>query len=497
VVLVAWAIRLPPALETTLHPDEALYAFWGRLVASGRDPLLTGVPVYKPPLLPYVAAGAQLAFGDPDTTLRFPGLAAGLLAIVLTAALARSLFGDKWLAGPSALVVALSPFAALFSATLFPDPLMTALGVGACAAAARRRPLSAGLLAALAFAAKQTGLVWAPLVLGLLLVRGRGQLRPLLRFCAGFIALLGLVFAWDLVRSLEGAQSFWDVGVSGYGGLRIIWPHELVPRLSDWARLAGYLSASRPLNALLVLGIPLLVWSALGRGRLTTAGISDILLAGFVVAALLVHWLLAFPVWDRYLLPLVPVLALLAARIAREVCRATWELAERWRAREEKGREIRCHPRRGAIQQAVAQVVLVAMLAGPAANALAGNLPVGGDHGASQGINQVAGYLADLPAGSVVYHHWQGWHLRYYLFDAPVFLAYWPDPAWLVQDVRTFGSGGMRLVTFPAQESADRVSRDLRAVGYGLEPVLTTRSSDGRITFSLYRIVLLGEAAES
>ena len=136
---MAWALRLPPALQNRLHPDEALYGYWGLLVGQGQDSWLAQVPVYKPPLLPYLTAGVQLLFGDSEFTLRLPGLAAGLLTVALTAALARLLYRQRWLATPAAIVVALSPFAILFSVTVFPDPLMVVLGLGACVAAVRGR----------------------------------------------------------------------------------------------------------------------------------------------------------------------------------------------------------------------------------------------------------------------------------------------------------------------------------------------------------------------
>jgi hypothetical protein len=119
--------------------------------------------------------------------------------------------------------------------------------------------------------------------------------------------------------------------------------------------------------------------------------------------------------------------------------------------------------------------------------------PVGGDLGASTGIDVVAGYMADRPDGTVLYHHWQGWHLRYYLFDELVYLAFWPDPAWLERDVAAFALRGPRYIAFPAGESRSRVDHALENGGFRLSRELTTRSADGMPTFSLYRIVPLGQ----
>jgi len=481
VLLVAWGVRLAPALGSSLHPDEALYAYWGRLVGSGQDPWLVRVPVYKPPLFPYLVAGTQLAFGPLDVGLHVPGLAAGLLTVVLSAALARALYQDRWLAGPAAVVAALSPFATQFSATLFPDPLMAVLGLGACVAAARRRAMLAGLLAGLSLAAKQTGLAWVPLVYVLVLIRERDRLQSTVRLLAGFAAPLGLVYAWDVVRSMQGAPSFWDVGISGYGGLRLAWPHELATRLLGWGRLAGYLVVSPALNLLVLGGVPLACWVALRHKPCTPASLTDLTLIGFGVALMLVHWLCAFPIWDRYLLPLVPLVSVLISRVARLV--SQWADGQLGRARARRVTEN--------LSQVIVQAALVMMLVGPTVGGLDAKPSIGGDHGASRGIDEVAEYISGLPEGSVVYHHWQGWHYRYYLFDVPVFLAYWPDPSWLAADVRAFGASEPRYVAFPAAESTTRVEHGLRAIGYGLHEELTTRNVAGTHTFSLYRIVPL------
>ena len=467
-LLLAWALRVPPILDNRFHPDEALYGYWGLLVGRGQDPCLATVPVYKPPLLPYLVAGAQALFGDSEFAVRLPGLAAGMLTVPLVAALAHSLYRERWMAAAAAVGVALSPFAILFSATAFPDPLMVALGLGACMAAARGRPGWAGLLAGLAFAAKQTGLVWLPLALGVSLVQSPKAQIPKLIIC--FSLVVGLVFIWDVVRMAQGAESFWHMGVTGYGGLRLIWPHELWTRLRGWIGLARYLFVSPVVNGTLLMGLPALVWSALTRRHHTCEGFTDLLLVSFSLIYFLLHWLWAFPIWDRYLLPLVPVLAVLLARLL----------------------SLLASYARLAIRHSPLFIVhcsLFIFLAFPAFNAAHSRYPVGGDHGAYDGIDEVAAFLRGLPEGAVVYQHWLGWHYKYYLFDVPVYLAYWPTPAWLAQDVRAFGARNPRYITFPSWESSARVEWALAEVGYGLAPALTTTRRDGTLSFTVYRIL--------
>jgi 4-amino-4-deoxy-L-arabinose transferase-like glycosyltransferase len=471
-LLLALALRLPPIFANRFHPDEALYGYWGLLIALGKDPGLVNVPVYKPPLLPYLIAGTQGLLSKSEFAVRLPGLIAGVLTVPLTAALAHALYRDRWVVMTAAACAALSPFAILFSATAFTDPPMVALGLGACLAAARDRPGWAGLLAGLSFATKQTGLAWLPLAallsISSLQPPASGLLKSLGRLAVAFVAVVGATFIWDAVRVAQGAESFWSLGVTGYGGLRFIWPQELGTRLLGWADLARYLFVSPVVNGVLLIGLPVLVWHALTR-RTRTATM-DLLLISFLLAYLFLHWLWAFPVWDRYLLPLLPILAILLGRVASLI-----------------SSYIRCAA--GHLVSSIVHCALFIALIFPARNAAAHSAyPVGGDHGAYDGIDRVAAFLNDQPEGTVVYQHWLGWEYDYYLFDGPVSLAYWPTPAWLARDVLAFGAKGPRYITFPAWESSARVEQALTEAGYGLCPALVTTRRDGLPTFTVYRI---------
>ncbi|HET90001.1 MAG TPA: DUF2029 domain-containing protein [Chloroflexi bacterium] len=472
--LLAWGLRLPPALVNRFHADEALYGFWGLLIGRGHDPWLLRVPVYKPPLLPYLISGAHVLFGPwegapaSEFVVRLPGLVAGLLMVPLTAALVRSLYRDHRAASLAAIGVTFSPFAILFSATAFTDLPMVTLGLAAVAAVARGRPGWAGVWAGLACAAKQTGLVWLPLVA--LLHWSNAPSRPVRwrawrSLLGGWAAVVALVFAWDGVRGAWGGESFWRLGVTGYGGLRVIWPQELWPRLRGWLDLAQHFFVSPLVGGLLLIGLPGLAVS----GWRHRSG-SDLLFLAFAWVYGALHWLLAFPVWDRYLLPLVPVSALLLGRVLSRLLALA--------------RPVRLH----RLASAACYLLLIAALLGPARDAAASRYPVGSDHGAYDGIETVTAFLRRLPEGGVVYQHWLGWHYAYYLFDAPLCQAYWPNPDWLAQDVRVFGKREPRYITFPSWESSARVEHALAGVGYRLDPVLTTTRRDGSQSFTLYRI---------
>jgi hypothetical protein len=221
--------------------------------------------------------------------------------------------------------------------------------------------------------------------------------------------------------------------------------------------------------------MPALVWRAIRDDRAGGA-LFDLLLVCFSVVYTLVHWLWAFPVWDRYLLPLVPVLAILLGRVLSVVITWAGQTSES------------VNPRIRGWLVVLCPLVLIAFLIKPAISAAGSRYPVGGDHWAYDGIDDVTAYLRALPEGSVVYQHWLGWHYAFYLFRAPVYVAYWSTPAWLAQDVMAFGARESRYITFPSWESPARVAHRLAGVGYGLDPVLATVHRDTTPSFVVYHI---------
>ena len=103
-------------------------------------------------------------------------------------------------------------------------------------------------------------------------------------------------------------------------------------------------------------------------------------MSAFVVLFLLGHWVLSFNVWDRYLLGLVPLLLILLARI---IWLASGALASIPPSLPGRGRG-----RVGSYKLRVFLVVvlLAVTLAGPALAAARSEYPIGGDHGAYDGI---------------------------------------------------------------------------------------------------------------
>jgi hypothetical protein len=208
---------------------------------------------------------------------------------------------------------------------------------------------------------------------------------------------------------------------------------------------------------------------AISRDGFAARDRSAIILAGFVIAFLAIHLVVSFAVWDRYLLSIVPIMALLAGQTLSRLARVVRVHRPAWRALLSTG--------------------MIALLLGPAWRAAQSDYPIGGDHGAYDGIDQVAAFLRRMPWGSVLYDQALNWELGYYLYDGPVYVAWYGSPQHLVSDLDTFGKTGLpRFLIVPAWQSGDADALALRAARYRQDLVLTTFRRDSQVSFSVYRL---------
>jgi hypothetical protein len=537
--VLAWNLGDP------LHHDEALYGYWARLILSGRDPLLLTSWIDKPPLVIYTLAGALALFGISDQALRVPGLLASVALIPCTWGLARTIYGDRtaWLA---ALLVSLSPFAILFAPTAFTDPWLTLWLVVAAWAAIGRRPFWAGLALGLAVASKQQGVLGVPLVAVLLALDqaprtadrrpttddrrpttadGRpptADRRPStfnLQPSTFIPALLGfaLVFApvtyWDSLRWAT-RPSFWDRGVTTYGGLGLVAPGLWPARAAQWATVAGFLFGS-PVASIIIAGLAAYAGLADGRRRqpapvvdanhydiAQTRGISanpvSALLLAYIAGYLALHFFITFQPWDRYLLPILPLICVLAGR-GIERAWAGRNGSEHYRrdaGRAENDRGTLRPPRRcGAVLVRPALALLLAILLGWGVwLGVTARIPIGSDHGAYTGLDRVAAFLRSQPADAVIYDRWLGWHLDFYLFDAPQTRRWWGSGWKLAGDAaRTYQETPARdqWLILPGwhDSAAAEIRLALASRNLSIAEVQRIDRADGSRALTLYHII--------
>jgi len=497
-LLLALALRAAPLTAYRFHQDEALYASWALLTAE--DPALISVPVDKPPLFIYLLAGLFRLLGSSEAVARLPNLFASVVSVALLYTVGRRAY-DRPTALMAAALYAASPFAILFAPTAFTDPLLVLWMLLGLWAALAQRPLLAGLALGLAYATKQQSVLLIPLVVAMEVWEVRKADREWqgagcrsqgdegrsavgnhgVQLLVGFLPVFALVTWWDSLR-WHVQPSFWDRSITTYGGLELLPPAAWGERLADWAQLLGYIFASPLLNATLLIGLPILLWTAMRlhatrntqHATRTTHHASrtthyDLLLTAYVVAYLLLHLTASFQVWDRYLLPLVPLLCLLLARIIRGIANCELRIANLPFSR-------------------LVIIVMACALLPPAYMGVTGRLPVGGDHGAYDGIDRLAAYVrAHLPPDAILYYHWLGWHYDYYLRDASQERVWYPDPQSLVELVMEHGDRAQGIA-FPGWKDDGPVRQALAARGLALVPRFATYRHDGSRSFALYLI---------
>jgi hypothetical protein len=114
--------------------------------------------------------------------------------------------------------------------------------------------------------------------------------------------------------------------------------------------------------------------------------------------------------------------------------------------------------------------------------------PIGGDHGAYDGIDGAAQYLMHLPYGTVLYDHWLSWEWNYYLYDGPVYVSWFPAPEALTIDLKAFGRSSPRYLAVPAWEATGEMRAAAEAAGYDFVPVYTAYRRDGPPTLFVYEL---------
>jgi 4-amino-4-deoxy-L-arabinose transferase-like glycosyltransferase len=482
IVLVAiflLALGLRWSLNGTwrLGPDEALYSTWARHIASGADPWLASTPgVDKPPLLMYAIALSMNVYGYFEFASRFPSIIASTLTVLLTYLLAWRLYRRAAIALVAALLLALSPFAILYAPTAFADPLMVMWLLLAAALVAYEQWTAAGVAAALAILTKQEALLLLPLVVVWIATIGPDRSdvgRGLLRFAvACAIVAVGVELLWEAMR--PGQPSPFALGLAHYGGIALVAPSQIPPRLAEWWQTAlRYVFASPVLNVLLFVSPVALVWAARrppapkSGGEQSSDRRADVMILLVVAYAILARTIVSFQMWDRYMLFAAPLLCILLARGVDAVLAVGGQ----------------------RIARTLASLVLAAaLLASPVADALPGRIPVGSDHGDYWGIDETARFVRENVApGSVIYHDDLGWQLSYYLYGAHLDFWWYPSLDWLAQTAAGRAEHSQYIIV-PSWAQEDSIAVPLAAHKLRLLPVHSALRPDGSVSFRTYRI---------
>jgi 4-amino-4-deoxy-L-arabinose transferase-like glycosyltransferase len=490
-MLLASFLATSHLIENRFHADEAHYAGFARLIASGpgRGLLLSHIVVDKPPLAFYVDGLSVVFIGPSELALRLPALLCSILNIALIYGLGRRLYGPP-AAHVAAWAMVLSPMAVQFAITAFVDPLMNMLVLATLYLAAARRPYWSAAALGLAFATKQTALFAIPLVSLVELWRlprpwtieaaFRKLLAVGLPILLSLAIIVILLVAWDARR---GAPiSIWEQGYSDNVPGRPVALAELRPRAAAILFLLGQMSRSPLFNSIFVAGLAILL--ALDARWPSKTGGWDLLLTAYVVGYILLFWLVPFNLWDRYFLPLLPLMALLAGRVSILLYRSAIRAVE-------AGALIFARRRAGQWHRAAQILLPLVALAILIPQAVAANYdfsPIGGDHGAYDGIDDTARFIRTLPANSTLYDHWLGWELEYYLFERQLPVVWFPDMATFERNLAEAPAGRSLYLVAPWWAPADEARHAAERAGRHLTAVHESYRRDGVVSVTVYEI---------
>lgn len=430
--------------DVRFHSDEALYASFARRISQNGDFLLSDAPLDKPPLAIASVALSFSLLGPTEFAARLPSFFASLLTLAATYALTRRLFGQRT-ALLAALLLALCPFDLAFAATVFLDPMLTMWLIFACLAVSHDRWRMAGVAFVLALATKQTAIFFAPLViiLGFCCTAATGwRFRQYAARLANFtIPILVGAIALALWSGARAAPiDFWTLGTINNTPDRFIRANEILPRLQKWFSYLANVSGFAPLLALAF--VPLITRKH-NRESLIT-----VLLTTFVLAVLMSLWLVAFNTYDRYLLPLAPLIMILVAQGAQRLHR-------------------------------IAPMLVIICMLPFTVNAFHGQLNIGGDRGQHNGIETLAAAINSLPSGTVVYDYSLDWELGFYLgSNAKVRMVFQPTPEALAH-----AACATTALSYFATPATDAVPWLLPLLHWGGKSALL---ADG--SFQLYRL---------
>ncbi len=416
ILLLSFALNLQLLDRFPLREDEALYSYWA-LHLSHEDPWLLTVWPDKPPLFLWTQALVFQIVGATQATARLLNISITVTTASLLITTSRRLWATPGLL--TAALFVLNPFALSFAATAYTDPLLVFWGQLALYLALCRRDLGAGMALGAAIMTKQQGLLYLPLVVALSLLAVppshaikeppimTTRISSVLRLFGGLLLVTGPILYWDSQRWAV-APSPWDLSVRNYGRLALadvaLWPE----RARAWAGLLWYVGGNWlgwALYALLALLTFVTLWPRSRQGNhQARPRLAPLLLAGWSMFFFFLHLITTVQIWDRYLLPLMPIIALLLEPAVANRAR----IGSFWKTK----------------SLAFAACILLTVLLPGGLQAARGAVPLGGDHGAYSGLTEAVTWLTSERAASdvrlpfLLYQQPFGWQLQFYLYDA-------------------------------------------------------------------------------
>jgi hypothetical protein len=194
----------------------------------------------------------------------------------------------------------------------------------------------------------------------------------------------------------------------------------------------------------------------------------------YLMGYLFVHLAFTFQPWDRYLLPVLPLVCILCGHGLV----AVWDALR--------------NPARSRVRRWAAAPLVVVILYATGLGVTA-TIPVGSDVGAYHGVAEAARFLADQPAGATIYFDRIGWHLGYYLYGKPIARSWYDSPQKLASETARVAGERVDAAQWLAlpeweQEKLPALAAALAADGFIAQPAYEVGAPDGQTDLTLYRL---------
>lgn len=323
ILFVSFAFQLKYLGLHALHLDEGLYAGWALRVFERGDLFLNGAQgVDKPPLLFYLQAIGYALFGVSANTARVPSLLAGLGSVYLVYLIGKNYFSK--LAGLSgAFLLAISPLHIAYSVSAFTDSLLVFWILFSLYFLGNKRFTAAGAAWGLALATKQFALLVLPALLLVILIQTQAwekdkwaETWPAIKsFLKGLGWVVGSLLLISLFSNPPIGFLFKAVAVQKE---ILAKPQGLLTKTLIWMPLFKLFFQTMLVNItvlfFLVLALGIVVFKVMRNpGYIRTEEGKGILSLGLILIFYFGGLMkVNFRIYQRYLLPLLPFVCLLA-----------------------------------------------------------------------------------------------------------------------------------------------------------------------------------------
>lgn len=444
------------------HPDESFYMTIARNAAVNGDWLLISEPVDKTPLTFYTNALALVFFAvdsDDNSVLqldalkgefagRMPSVLMSVMLVAVVIQLAKSISGNNRAAYLAGLLTALSPFRIVFAPTAFTDLPMLLFGAIALLMAVKHKPGWAGFWFIVSLSAKPQIIFYLPLILGVLLIHSyktdtiHHVPTRFLRFFIPVVIGIGILWAWDNVRIANGAESFYLLGQSRYTATMFTPLSDYPARFLLWWETVQYLFGHGVITGLII--VYAIIRLFLNR-RSNASAPTFLLLWGWVIAFFMAHTILTLNLFDRNQIVLLPVIIVLVSCETKYIFR------------------------RGGFET-LPYIFVFLLILFFAIQATFWQLPIGGDDGRHDEIDELADYLNSKPVATVIYDTWLDWELDYYMGQwTNKRRVFYPTPELLIRDALLLDEHGTRYFVAPSDRDVSEWLSTLDNAGFSVE----------------------------